>query len=52
MTLVSRANAKGGQVVFVNPSPFLRTVLHATKLTKFFDMADSVEAAEQQFSSP
>lgn len=50
VTLVSRANAKGGQVVFIHPSPFLRTVLRATKLTKFFDMAESVEDAEQQFS--
>ena len=51
VTLVSRANAKGGQIVFMTPSPFLRTVLQATKLTKFFDLADSVEEAERQLWS-
>lgn len=52
VTFVSRANTKGGQVVFASPTPFLRTVLHATKLTKFLDLVDSLEEAERQLASP
>lgn len=43
VTLVSRANAKGGSVVLVNLTPFVKSVLHTTKLTKFFDIEDSIE---------
>jgi anti-anti-sigma factor len=48
VTLVSRANAKGGSVVFVNPSPFIKLVFHTTKLTKFFDVEETTEAGIQR----
>jgi anti-sigma B factor antagonist len=44
VTLVSRANTKGSRVVLVNPTPFVRSIFHATRLTKFFEIADSTQA--------
>lgn len=43
VTLVSRANAKGSRVVFVNPSPFVRAIFSATKITKFLETEDTLE---------
>jgi anti-anti-sigma factor len=43
VTLVSRANAKGSRVVFVNPSPFVRAVFSATKITTFLETEDTME---------
>ena len=43
VTLVSRANAKGSQVVLVRPSNFVSSILGATKLTKFFDVESTLE---------
>jgi anti-anti-sigma factor len=43
VTLVSRANAKGSRVVFVNPSPFVRAIFSATKITKFLETEDTIE---------
>ena len=44
VTLVSRANAKGSRVVFVNPSPFVRAVFEATKITKFLETEETIQA--------
>ncbi len=43
VTLVSRCNAKGSRVVFVNPSPFVRAIFEATKITKFLETEDTIE---------
>jgi anti-anti-sigma factor len=43
VTLVSRANSKGSRVVLAGPRPFVHTVLRATKLDRFFDIAPTVE---------
>ena len=44
VTLVSRANTKGCHVVFVNLSPFVAAVFQTTKIDKFLETADSLEA--------
>jgi len=43
VTLVSRANAKGSRVVFVNPSPFVRAIFDATKITRFLETQENYE---------
>ncbi len=43
VTLVSRANAKGSRVVFVNPSPFVRAIFDATKITRFLETEETYE---------
>ena len=43
VTLVSRANAKGSRVVFVNPSPFVRAIFDATKLTRILETEETYE---------
>ena len=48
VTLVSRANAKGSRVVFANPSPFVREIFKATKITKFLETEDSIEAGVER----
>jgi anti-sigma B factor antagonist len=45
VTLVARSNTKGGRIVLAAPTPFVRSIFHTTQLTKFFDIADSAEAA-------
>ncbi len=44
VTLVSRSNAKGSRIVFVNPRPFVRAIFEATKITKFLETEDTIEA--------
>ncbi len=39
--LASRTRIRGGTVVLVNPSAFLRGVLEATRLNTWFDILDS-----------
>ena len=39
--LVSRTRIRGGTVVLVNPSAFLRGVLEVTRLNTWFDILDS-----------
>ena len=51
VTLVARANAKGRRVVFVNPSPFVRAIFDATKITRFLKTEDSYEEGVQQLMS-
>ncbi|MGI9473316.1 MAG: STAS domain-containing protein [Rubripirellula sp.] len=43
VTLVSRANAKGSRVVFVNPSPFVRAIFDATKISRFLETEETVD---------
>ena len=53
VTLVSRANTKGNRVVLVSPTPFVRSVFHATKLTRFFEIEESVaKGIERLVSEP
>ncbi|MDP7016414.1 MAG: STAS domain-containing protein [Pirellulaceae bacterium] len=44
VTLVSRANTKGGRVVMVQLTPFVKAIFEATRLDRFFDIKESVEA--------
>lgn len=48
VALVSRCNAKGSHVVFVNPSPFVRAIFEATKITKFLETEDTIEAGVER----
>jgi anti-anti-sigma factor len=50
VTLVSRANAKGGRVVLVAPTPFVHSVLQATRLTKFFEIEDTLAHAAERLA--
>ncbi len=43
--LTSDGNTRGGAVVFVAPSIFVREVLKVTRLDKFFDIADTLSEA-------
>jgi anti-anti-sigma factor len=43
VTLVSRANAKGSHVVLCQPSSYVRSILNATKLNRFFDIEPTVD---------
>lgn len=51
VTLVSRANAKGSRVVFVKPSPFVRAIFEATKITKFLETEDTIEAGIERLQA-
>jgi len=48
VTWVSRANAKGSRVVFINASPFVQAVFDATKINKFFETADHFDQGLKQ----
>ncbi|MDP6467901.1 MAG: STAS domain-containing protein, partial [Pirellulaceae bacterium] len=52
VTLVSRANAKGNRVVLANLSPFVESIFQATKLTKFFDIAATVDEGIVRLRNP
>ncbi len=52
VTLVSRCNAKGSRVVFVNPSPFVRAIFEATKITKFLETEETTDAGIERLLSP
>lgn len=43
--LVSDANTRGCRVVYVGPSTFVREVFKVTRLDRFFDLAETREAA-------
>jgi anti-anti-sigma factor len=45
VTLVANANTNGSRVILASCTPFVTIVLERCKLTKYFDMADSVSAA-------
>ncbi len=51
VTLVSRANAKGSRVVFVNPTPFVKAIFEATQITKFLETEESLEAGIERLMS-
>lgn len=48
VTLVSRANAKGSRVVFVNLSPFVQAVFDTTQIYKFLETEESIEAGVER----
>lgn len=50
VTLVSRANTKGSRVVLANATPFVKSILAVTKLTKFFDVAETIDDGAQLLS--
>jgi anti-anti-sigma factor len=43
--LVAQANVQEGRVLLAAPTPFVTGVLQTTRLDKFFEVAESVEAA-------
>jgi anti-anti-sigma factor len=45
ISVVTHANTNGSRVVLAACSPFISVVLDRTKLTRFFEMADSVPDA-------
>ena len=45
ITLLTKARKKDGEVVIVNPSESIRSLLMMTKLNSIFHIYDSVEAA-------
>ncbi len=44
VTLVSRANTKNTHVVLARPTTFVNSILNVTKLTRFFDIEETLEA--------
>lgn len=45
INLAARSNLSEGRVVLAAPTPFVANVLEMTKLTKFFEVAKSVDEA-------
>jgi len=43
VTLVSRANTKGSRVVLAAATPFVSSIFRVTRLTRFFDLADTLD---------
>ena len=43
VTLVSRANTKNTHVLLARPTAFVNSILHVTKLTRFFEIEETVE---------
>ncbi|MFQ5424736.1 MAG: STAS domain-containing protein [Phycisphaerae bacterium] len=43
--LAARANSQGGRVILSNASPFVRGVIEATGLNRFFELADTTDQA-------
>ncbi len=50
ISLVTRARLSEGHVVLVAPSPLVSGVLNVTRLDQWFDICDSLEAADQRFA--
>ena len=50
VTLVSRANTKSGRVVLASPSNFVKSIFHATKLERFFEIAESVDEGVEKLT--
>jgi anti-sigma B factor antagonist len=51
VTLVARVNTKQGHVVIANLTPFVSSVFDSTRLTKFFDIEQDIEAARRRLLS-
>ncbi len=43
--LAARANSQGGRLILSNASPFVRGVIQATGLNRFFELADTTDQA-------
>lgn len=52
VTIVSRANSKGGRIIFVNPSPFVHAIFEITKITKFLETHESSEKGLERLLAP
>lgn len=48
--LVTRSRLAGGQVVLVNPMPFVREILEITRLDRLFDICATLEEARRRLS--
>lgn len=51
MECVTRSRMRGGHVVLVAPTPFVRGVLSVTKLDHWFEICDTVDDARQRLCS-
>ena len=51
MACVSRSRLRGGEVVLLSPTPFVRGVLTVTRLDKWFEIFDTLEAAQARLES-
>lgn len=49
--VVTRSRTTRGRVILVNPSDFVSSVFVTTRLDHYFDITDTVEAAEQQLGA-
>ncbi len=47
----ARSQEKGGDLVVVNPTPRVQSLLEMTKLETVFDVVDTMDAAVQHFES-
>lgn len=52
ISLVARANTNSSRVIFAACTPFLSIVFTRCKLDKFFETAETVEAAVQRLREP
>ena len=52
VTLIARANMKGGRVVFANPAPFVMTVFEMAKLDRYFEICDTTSEAISVITTP
>lgn len=43
VTLVSRANTKGGRVVLAAATPFVSSIFRLTRLNRFFELAPTID---------
>ena len=50
ITLLTRARKKGGEVVLVNPSEYIRNLLLITKLNSIFRIFSDATEAEKSFA--
>ena len=48
VTLVSRANTKNTHVVLARPTTFVNSILNVTKLTRFFDIEETLEKGAEK----
>ncbi len=51
VNLVTRARLTQGRVVLVSPSPFISGILNVTHLDKWFEVCESLDVAEERFTT-
>ena len=52
VTLVARANSKQSRVVFANPTPFVKAIFDTTKIIRFLETEESIEAGVARLLEP